>query len=176
MVDRLESIGVNEMLAAEFERLGIVTKEQMMAVTPEQIEAAVKNMLNDLTPDLVDPMRHMYDNQLLHSSQYGDLGAVRDALAHNADVNFTDNGRHGNTALMFAAARGHYKIAAALLEAGASVSLTAHGNFTCLHRVCFSGVQDQLCWAREQIIVLFIDAGANLSTKNSTGEYITSTS
>jgi hypothetical protein len=206
--DRLENIGVNERFAAEFERIGVVTKEQMMAVTQDQIAAVVKAALSDISPTLVEPMRHMFENQLLYASQHENLVAVQDALAHNASVDFTDSDRSGNTALMLAAARGHCAIVEALLGAGASIKLTSHGGYTCLHRVCFArrrGViegHDPLdderdrqmrlqgltegakqwpqghistphhifCQQREQIAILLIESGADLSTENEAGK------
>jgi ankyrin repeat protein len=67
----------------------------------------------------------------------GDVQAVRDLLRAGTDVDARD--RHGQTALMLAAHRGHGEIAALLVEAGADLNVAAKHNLTALMLAIVAG-------------------------------------
>ena len=69
--------------------------------------------------------------------QSGDLQAVRDLLRAGTDVDARN--RHGQTALMLAAHRGHGDIPALLVEAGADLNVAAKYNLTPLMLAIVAG-------------------------------------
>jgi ankyrin repeat protein len=80
---------------------------------------------------------------LLESAEAGNVAAVNDFLARGADVNQFDSEK--KTALHHAAANGHPKVIAALLEHGADPSREALlGNFTPLCFAAFQGKAESI--------------------------------
>ena len=67
----------------------------------------------------------------------GDVVEVRRLLAAGADVNARD--RHGQTALMLAAHRGHAALVDALVEAGADLNATAKFHLSALMLAIVAG-------------------------------------
>lgn len=57
------------------------------------------------------------ENEMVRAAAVGDLDAVTGALAAGTSANAQDS--YGNTALMYACARGHLKVIQALKDAGA---------------------------------------------------------
>jgi ankyrin repeat protein len=87
--------------------------------------------------------------------QSGDLQAVRDLLRAGTDVDARN--RHGQTALMLAAHRGHGDIAALLVEAGADLNVAAKYNLTPLMLAIVAG--------HAAVARLLIQAGATLDIR-----------
>ena len=98
----------------------------------------------------------------LHAAvEAGDLDLVNHFLAsHRLNVN---GQKQGNlfTPLHIAAYYGHVSIAAALLEAGANVSLKTRGGLTPLHRAAEAG--------RASVVALLISANADVNAEVSPG-------
>ncbi len=67
----------------------------------------------------------------------GDLETVLSMLRSGADVNARD--RHGQTALMLAAHRGHRELVEVLAEAGADLNVAAKYNLTALMLAIVAG-------------------------------------
>ena len=67
----------------------------------------------------------------------GDVEAVRELVRSGADVDARD--RHGQTALMLAAHRGHREIVELLVEAGADLDVAAKYNLTALMLAIVAG-------------------------------------
>ena len=84
----------------------------------------------------------------------GNVDAVKSLLAHGAEVNAKES-RRGQTALMWAAAAKHPKVALALTEHGADVNIRSNGGFTAL---LFAAQQGDLDSAR-----ILLEAGANVN-------------
>jgi len=85
----------------------------------------------------------------------GDVQAVRELLRSGADVDARD--RHGQTALMLAAHRGHEEIAVLLAEAGADLNVTAKYNLTALMLAIVAG--------HPAVARVLIRAGADLEVR-----------
>jgi len=69
-----------------------------------------------------------YNYDLMASCVDGNLPGVKDALAHGADINATD--QHGHTALMFALKNDKQHIVEYLLSKGADTTPVAEDGFT----------------------------------------------
>jgi ankyrin repeat protein len=85
----------------------------------------------------------------------GDVQAVGRLLRVGTDVDARD--RHGQTALMLAAHRGHGDIAALLVEVGADLNVTAKYNLTALMLAIVAG--------HTAVARLLIQAGADLDVR-----------
>ena len=86
---------------------------------------------------------------------HGDLEGIRELLRDGADVNARN--RHGQTALMLAAHRGHLKIADVLVEAGADLNVTAKYTLTALMLAIVAG--------HEAVAHRLAEAGADLRVR-----------
>lgn len=69
-----------------------------------------------------------YNYDLMASCVDGNLQGVKDALAHGADINATD--QHGHTPLMFALKNDKQDIVKYLLSKGADTTQVAQDGFT----------------------------------------------
>lgn len=85
----------------------------------------------------------------------GDVQLIRELLGAGADLDARD--RHGETALMLAAHRGHGDIAALLVEVGADLNVTAKYNLTALMLAIVAG--------HTAVARLLIQAGADLDVR-----------
>jgi uncharacterized protein len=85
----------------------------------------------------------------------GDLDAVRALVRSGADVDARD--RHGQTALMLAAHRGHRSIVELLVESGADLNVTAKYNLSALMLAIVAG--------HVPIALLLVSAGADRSLR-----------
>ena len=72
----------------------------------------------------------------------GNLWGVKDALAHGADINATD--QHGHTALMFALKNDKQDIVKYLLSKGADTTPVAQDGFTAKDRLPSSSPLKQM--------------------------------
>lgn len=72
----------------------------------------------------------------------GNLWGVKDALAHGADINATD--QHGHTALMFALKNDKQDIVKYLLSKGADTTPAAQDGFTAKDRLPSSSPLKQM--------------------------------
>jgi len=69
------------------------------------------------------------ETPLMTCARTGRIGAVRALLVHGANVNAKES-RHGQTAVMWAAAEGHVEVLQALIEAGADFKMPLSSGFT----------------------------------------------
>ena len=87
------------------------------------------------------------------AARTGKLGPVKALLARGADVNARE--RHGQTALMWAAAEGHAEVVEALLKAGADFRTPLPSGFTPL----FFAVRE----GRTDVVRVLLKAGADVN-------------
>ena len=88
---------------------------------------------------------------------HGDLEGIRELLRDGANVDARN--RHGQTALMLAAHRGHLKIAGVLVEAGADLNVIAKYTLTALMLAIVAG--------HDAVARLLVAAGADLRVRGS---------
>lgn len=82
-------------------------------------------------------LKALWNAYMIDGARFGDLDDVKEALAHDADVNAVDV--EGRTALHMAAANAYESIARVLLEAGANTEAANESGNTALHWGCVGG-------------------------------------
>lgn len=87
------------------------------------------------------------------AAEDGDVAGARDQLVAGGDVNALD--RHGQTALMLAAHRGHLGLVELLIEAGADLNVTAKYRLSALMLAAIAG--------HAEVARRLIRAGADLA-------------
>ena len=92
-----------------------------------------------------------YGEFMLDCARAGDLDGVKEALAEEVPVDFTDP-ELGNSALHNASANGQTAIIELLLQAGADINLANKSKNSALHWACLTGQFEAvklLCQSRE---------------------------
>jgi hypothetical protein len=93
---------------------------------------------------------------LMRASQKGEYGRVKELLSSDDPVDINATSPSGITALMYAAAGGHYEVVRLLLDAGADVN--AHGGECTPLQAAVGG--------GGRVVTALIDAGADVDAKN----------
>jgi hypothetical protein len=97
---------------------------------------------------------------LMRASQKGEYGRVKELLSSGNPVDINATSPSGITALMYAAAGGHYEVVRLLLDAGADVN--AHGGECTPLQAAVGG--------GGRVVTALLDAGADVDARNRYGQ------
>jgi len=110
-------------------------------------------------------MRHI-DEQLLDTSESGDIDGVKESLIKSADIEVCDDRWYYWTPLIHACQMGHEDVVKLLIDSGANVNAESSTKRSVLWLACFRGNGD--------IIKLLLDNGADIGkTYNSDDSCLT---
>ena len=108
--------------------------------------------------DFMKGFRESMENTLAGAARSGDLKAIKQHIADDADV----NALHFEVPLLtWAAMMGQTKAVRLLIESGADVNAKSEDGDTALHSAAFFGKTD--------VVKLLLENGANLQTRNNDG-------
>lgn len=98
---------------------------------------------------------------LMLKSEEGDLDQIKKILTEKHESNINAVNRNGYTALSLAVKGGYYRIASALLEAGADLNIKNNSGQSPLFLACWNNFKD--------IVYLLLEKGAEINTKDQRG-------
>ncbi len=111
-----------------------------------------KRELNEHIP--LNTYPHEYSQLLFVAAARGDIGGIKALLDMNADMNAQD-GKNGNTPLMYATANGKISAMQYLISRGAQVNITTYNGKNALHIAAMAGNIDAF--------LVLMSAGCDLS-------------